>query len=312
MNYFVKNKKDEGNKLDDAISGPSKSSQKTKTKELLWDLNDSESSYSSLNLNYKLITRRNKEHNTEKNQNETSEETTSEKTRIKQLLLDRLKMYISAEENARKSGELRKFRHLNGKIQILKALVIHHDSGNIIDLDNIPPEIKNSQLGVTFKEYPEITVIPSLEDLDSVTISDSDSEANLEKILCKLRFRRDQYKISVAQYKTSGNVIRALEHLNIIKMFDTAIKHLEMGENVDINDLPAPPEGPICHLIPDASNQRLAEQRDKTKNHTETSNKEPIISHNTVLNALQDRLRAYEISRIRAKKESTGLVLDNK
>lgn len=176
---------------------------------------------------------------------------------IGKLLEDRLKMYETAETNARTSGETSRARRYSRAIKTLKDLIKQAKAGKAIAEADIPPEVSlNAHKPTESNISPEtsdaaIPEAPSVNSFVSPKHDTSEEEKSQvpkedvpqenqqnEKLLEVLRTRKEQYKVAALKHKKLGDKITAISYIKISKQFESVIQAVENGQPVDLSRMP--------------------------------------------------------------------------
>lgn len=245
------------------------------------------------------------------------------------IIKQRIEMYKLAEANAKAAGESAKLRRFNRGLKTLNDLLRLANSGKVINLDDIPPEVsvkaaassggtdlENNE--ITIQEPPKVPIrqaplppspkqeeIKSTEEPTPVT-----SEVNL--LVEQMRFRQKEYKAAALQSKRSGDTAMALQFLKVVKQFDVVVKMCEDGKEVDLSDMPPPPDEfkefmekmqaaavePSADPAPALSPPAVSE--------SESAPDSTITTATNMLEALQQRLSKYKSVEESAKAEGNG------
>ncbi|XP_053687957.1 coiled-coil and C2 domain-containing protein 1-like isoform X2 [Sabethes cyaneus] len=276
---------------------------------------------------------------------------------VKDLIKSRLEMYTIAEQNAKKAGESSKARRFNRGLTTLKDLLKQAESGKTIDPNEIPPEVSVKIAGAagsmptTTKEKSEdVPPVPTRRapapppidpaavpaPSDPVPIFESTStpkspEINRESTqnpqLKLLNERKDQYKAAALEAKKAGNTEKALKYIKTVKQFDTVIKALEDGQEVDLSRMPPPPSeaDPSAIAPPPVPPRRTRKEEDHLQQDADVPNRsstaelpvpevpdpeeepeEILIQASTIMEALQQRMEKYKSVEKAAKDENNA------
>lgn len=249
---------------------------------------------------------------------EPAQEIPPQETDIAQLLDQRLKMYVTAEENAKKAGDTSRARRFNRGIKTLKDLIKQANAGRTINNDDIPPEVS---VNVPKRPAPEPTPIlptasvpsdpaPMSNDLQPTSdevqptsnvsaILKPQSNVNQE-LLTLLNSRKIEYKMAALNKKKSGDMGNAVAYMKIAKQFDVVIQAVENGEPVDLSKMPGPPgedSGANTSGKEESETQQNATVpavAEEPGNEGETEEEEALITAGSVAEALEQRLQVYK------------------
>lgn len=234
----------------------------------------------------------------------------SEPANTKTLLAERLKMYELAEENAKKAGETSRARRFNRGIKTIKDLIKTSNAGRPINPEDIPPEV-----AVTITKKPE-PILEPIRPAPSVPepvepVSPSVPEPSLvkspeqESMLEILNQRKRDFKLAAVNAKREENTALAVQYVKIAKQFDAVIAAVESGQPVDLSKMPPSPfDTPKSPQKEENPVQQSSEPPEETP---EPAVAEPaLLSANTVLEALQQRLEKYKSEEAKAKTDGNS------
>ncbi|XP_044743170.1 coiled-coil and C2 domain-containing protein 1-like isoform X2 [Chrysoperla carnea] len=233
---------------------------------------------------------------------------------ISQLLQNRLKMYETAEDNAKKAGESSRARRLGRGIKTLKDLIKNVNAGRNIDQADIPPEVA---ITVHKKPDPEPAVEPSPEtnvpvkpptiDLPAAPVISPEDNSNIDM----LNERKKQYKLAALKAKKENDNVTALNYIKIAKQFDVIIEAIQNGQEVDLSNMPGPPQEKQNIPMKEESETQKSPQADtvispdpgvSVSEETEEDAPAPaLITASSVAEALQQRLEIYKGEEQKAK-----------
>uniref|UniRef100_UPI00398EFF26 coiled-coil and C2 domain-containing protein 1B isoform X2 n=1 Tax=Pristiophorus japonicus TaxID=55135 RepID=UPI00398EFF26 len=141
-------------------------------------------------------------------------------------------------------------------------------------------------------------------DVSSTAVNDgSGCDDTKTKVL--LIGRQKEYKLAALRAKQQGDITKAKEYMKISKKFDVAIKALDSGEPVDVNNLPSPPTDTAAQeQSPGPSS--VVTLPDQQGLHPKTEPQVTIESGlpstpKDVLEALQQRMEKYKTAAAQAK-----------
>ncbi|XP_065355321.1 coiled-coil and C2 domain-containing protein 1-like isoform X2 [Calliphora vicina] len=240
------------------------------------------------------------------------------------IIKQRIEMYKLAEANAKTVGESAKMRRFNRGLKTLNDLLRQANAGKSINADDIPPEVSvkpaaNSDSAVSdntvepIEEPPKIPTrqapLPPSPKQEETKAEESDpTPASLQgnPLVQQMRSRQQEYKAAALQSKRSGDTAMALQFLKIVKQFDVVVKMCEDGQEVDLSDMPPPPEQfkEFMEKMQDASAEQPV---DTTPTVIETQSVQPNVATATnILEALQQRLTKYKSVEESAKAEGNA------
>lgn len=234
----------------------------------------------------------------------------SETPNTKTLLAERLKMYELAEENAKKAGETSRARRFNRGIKTLKDLIKTSNAGRPINPEDIPPEV-----AVTITKKPDpilepIRPAPSIpEPVEPVSPSVPEpspvKSPEQERMLEILNQRKRDFKLAAVNAKREENTTLAVQYVKIAKQFDAVIAAVESAQLVDLSKMPPSPfDTPKSPQKEENPVQQSSEPPEETPEPAVT---EPaLLSANTVLEALQQRLEKYKSEEAKAKTDGNS------
>ncbi|XP_034237367.1 coiled-coil and C2 domain-containing protein 1-like isoform X2 [Thrips palmi] len=197
------------------------------------------------------------------------------------LLEERLKMYQTAEANAKSAGEISRARRFaRGSKTILDQLKSVKKGGTVKEEDIPPPVATRAggsapppvQAPATDVSEPEPVVpmrpAPPPPPQEDQTLAPADvkteespsapedgtSSTQPEKheessgspsfdpeVVAKLEERRTQYRQAAVAAKRAGNKPEALRFAQIVKQFDIVIEGVKGGQHADLSEMPPPP-----------------------------------------------------------------------
>uniref|UniRef100_A0A1A9WBI9 C2 domain-containing protein n=1 Tax=Glossina brevipalpis TaxID=37001 RepID=A0A1A9WBI9_9MUSC len=247
-------------------------------------------------------------------------------TNVIETLKQRIEMYTKAEANAKEMGESSKVRRFGRGLKTLKDLLKQASSGKVINPDDIPPEVSlKSSVGQATADQESNTSegvkgpITESGDADRVPIRkapspptfhpETQSQSTIEvsstvnPVIQNMRSLQREYKAAALESKRSGDAAMALQFLKVVKQFDVVIKMCEDGKEVDLSDMPPPP---------DQFKEFLENMQPKTEEAVSTDQTIPSndstkpITANTMLEALEQRLDKYKSVQESAKAEGNA------
>uniref|UniRef100_A0A1B0G667 Coiled-coil and C2 domain-containing protein 1-like n=1 Tax=Glossina morsitans morsitans TaxID=37546 RepID=A0A1B0G667_GLOMM len=245
-------------------------------------------------------------------------------TNIVETLKQRIEMYKKAEANAKEMGEASKVRRFGRGLKTLNDLLKQAFSGKVINADDIPPEVSlKPSVEVTTDQKPntpEQESRPSAEpDGGSIPLRKApspphlDPEAQIEysnevpsaanPVIQKMRTLQQEYKAAALQSKRAGDTAMALQFLKVVKQFDVVIKMCEDGQEVDLSDMPPPPDQFKEFLENMQAKSEEPAPADQVVPPTDSTKQ---ITENTMLEALEQRLDKYKSVQESAKAEGNA------
>ncbi|XP_037810961.1 coiled-coil and C2 domain-containing protein 1-like isoform X2 [Lucilia sericata] len=176
------------------------------------------------------------------------------------IIKQRIEMYKIAEANAKAAGESAKMRRFNRGLKTLNDLLRQANSGKAINPDDIPPEVSvkpaaNSNSGSdsnptpVVEEPPKVPTrqapLPPAQSQEETKPNENDiapQTSQIHPLVQQMRSRQQEYKAAALQSKRAGDTAMALQFLKVVKQFDVVVKMCEDGQEVDLSDMPPPPE----------------------------------------------------------------------
>lgn len=229
---------------------------------------------------------------------------------ILQLIQQRIIMYKLAEASAKEAGESAKVRRFGRALKTLLELQQAANKGREIQIEDIPPEVsvkplteKGDKLTDTAPSRPAPP--PPIIKTESETKSISSQNMPINEIhdrsinLDKMKYRQNQYKTAALQAKRNGNTNMAMQFLRVVKKFDMVIKMAEGGQEVDLSDMPPPPDQFLDFLSKLQTNieedkksvQKVPESHENVDQIDVKDNNSMLL---TMQEALQQRLDKYK------------------
>lgn len=228
---------------------------------------------------------------------------------LKTLLTERLKMYETAEDVAKKAGDLTRARRFNRGIKTIKDLIKQNNAGRAINSEDIPPEVSANIPKKPPPESVETDPIPDPVDPTPVPISVPIVETKTvdQTTLNILTQRRDEYKLAAVKLKRSGDIPTAVTYMKIAKQFDVVIKAVENCEEVDLSQMPGPPTFEVKpEDVAGAGKQENEVQNTVEGGEAEEEVEEELITAGSVGEALEQRLQVYKKQEETAKAEGNS------
>nr|XP_033772258.1 coiled-coil and C2 domain-containing protein 1B [Geotrypetes seraphini]XP_033772259.1 coiled-coil and C2 domain-containing protein 1B [Geotrypetes seraphini] len=164
------------------------------------------------------------------------------------LLVARQKEYKLAALKAKQEGNIEKAKEYMKIGKKFSTVIEALDSGQPIDLSNMPPTLENVETG---GEAPALARLPASSPAESSkpgTAPDkcegSGAPQQPGTVLEALQQRMEKYKSAAEQAKASGDDRKARMHERIAKQYQDAIRAQKAGRNVNFDELPIPPGFP--------------------------------------------------------------------
>ncbi|KAL9925930.1 lethal (2) giant discs 1 isoform 2-T2 [Glossina fuscipes fuscipes] len=248
-------------------------------------------------------------------------------TNIVETLKQRIEMYKKAEANAKEMGEASKVRRFGRGLKTLNDLLKQACSGKVINPDDIPPEVSlKPSAEVTTDQKPntpegqdrssaepgngsipirKAPPPPSPPHVDPEAQNESSNEAPnaANPVIQKMRSLQQEYKAAALQSKRAGDTAMALQFLKVVKQFDVVIKMCEDGQEVDLSDMPPPPDQFKEFLEKMQANSEEPAPADQVVPPADSAKQ---ITENTMLEALEQRLDKYKSVQESAKAEGNA------
>lgn len=229
---------------------------------------------------------------------------------IADVIKTRIEMYSLAEENSKLASDSGKARRFNRGLKTLKDFLKQANAGKPINIDDLPPEVSTKPVQpvpvqveqptpirtappppISPKEEPEIPVTPVINPQ-----------------IAMLNSRKLEYKTAALTAKKSGDTVTALQFIKVVKQFDSVIKAIESGQEVDLSNMPPPASEytpPVEHkpvVVPEPQKEE-SEVQNSNEEPEEELPEEVLITASTVMEALQQRLDKYKSVEQAAKDE---------
>ncbi|KAM9280637.1 coiled-coil and C2 domain-containing protein 1B isoform 2-T3 [Cariama cristata] len=177
-------------------------------------------------------------------------ETDLQNSSTRAILLTRQKEYKLAALRAKQQGDLEKAKEYMKAGKKFNVILEALDSGQPIDLQNIPPSPQDLEsLGNAQDASKQKVPAPTggSQDLTTTqpqTLEVSGSLQQPKTVLEALQQRLEKYKSAAAQAKASGDDRKGRMHERIAKQYQDAIKAHKAGRKVNFSELPVPPGFP--------------------------------------------------------------------
>lgn len=251
-----------------------------------------------------------------------------------ELLEGRLQMYTTAAENARAAGDSSKQRRLDRGAKTIQDLLKKAKANKPVAEDDIPPTVSlgsnsrgASPVNVTASEPERKPAVlqPTLEPVPvlprptpkpapappkpepaspsvSAHLDLSDKDKETYRMLAA---RRDQYKHAALKAKHTGDITTATQHVKVAKQFDNVIKALEEGKEIDLSQMPPPPEAISVSsgTVVSAKSKPPPELPPEPTAEEAKSLFGAPDPPKTVLEALEQRLQKYKHTEVEAKEK---------
>lgn len=172
-------------------------------------------------------------------------------TDIISLLETRLKMYETAETNAKAIGETSRSRRYNRAQKTIKDLLKQAKAGKPVPEDEIPPEVATnihkpleppSDTSVASPTRPA----PAAPEITSQTANEPETKAENTELLEMLNKRKSEYKAAALKAKHLNDKTSALNYVKVAKQFEAVIAAVESGQPVDLSRMPGPPQESVA------------------------------------------------------------------
>lgn len=245
---------------------------------------------------------------------------------ITKILNDRLKMYVEAEKNAKTAGETSRARRFGRGIKTLNSLIKEANAGKTVNEADIPPEVrtgpsKPAELPQPIRPAPELPEtqdepIPEPEPSEMPPqpveqpvepVEEPHKETPLDtELIDMLKQRQKEYKIAALQAKKSDDMQTALNHLKIVKQFDMVLEAVGKGEPVDLSRMPGPPNEQKPKENVEESEKQQSCEPTEPPTEEESEPAPSLITANTVLEALEQRLAVYKAQESSAKEQGNS------
>ncbi|XP_020287773.1 coiled-coil and C2 domain-containing protein 1-like isoform X2 [Pseudomyrmex gracilis] len=229
------------------------------------------------------------------------------------LLQERLVMYETAEQKARRENESGRARRYNRGVKALKEMLTSAQSGTRVSEDDIPPVLPPSAITEsTDKNTEEETSSPTESNEPPAASEAAPSEDPAEpaadvtvdqEALDKLKKQQEKYKIAAVAWKKAGNKEQALEYVKTVKQFDIVIAAVAAGEKLDLSDMPPTPtlpssDGGATEVAKEESEVQQQSSADATP-----AADAPKFGPEDIEGALKERLEVYRRTKTIAETE---------
>ncbi|XP_067625115.1 coiled-coil and C2 domain-containing protein 1-like isoform X2 [Eurosta solidaginis] len=237
------------------------------------------------------------------------------------IIEQRIAMYKMAESSAKEAGESAKARRFGRGLKTLLDLQKQANAGKSINFDDIPPEIsvkpKSQQDENVTSNIPSRVAPPppqptvtsptdsTFQPLSEASNSSAKTPTNSEipkfanPMLEQMRERQRDYKAAALQAKRRGDTSVAIQFLKVVKQFEMVIKMVEDGQEVDLSDMPPPPDQFMEFMSKLQENTETA-QNSNSADPASVEKSSPVSDQETtgaplsLLDALQQRLDKYK------------------
>lgn len=175
---------------------------------------------------------------------------TDQSTSIRELLLVRQKEYKLAALKAKQQGDLEKAKEYMKTGKKLNVVLEALDSGQPVDLQNMPPPPQDLESLRTMQDaFKQKVPGPegSSQDLTTPEPQTQEASASLQQpktVLEALQQRLEKYRAAAAQARASGQERKSRMHERIAKQYQDAIRAHKAGRKVNFSELPVPPGFP--------------------------------------------------------------------
>ncbi|KFQ94092.1 Coiled-coil and C2 domain-containing protein 1B, partial [Nipponia nippon] len=160
------------------------------------------------------------------------------------MLLMRQKEYKLAALKAKQQGDLEKAKEYMKAGKKFNVVLEALDSGQPIDLQNMPPSPQGKAQGKEGEEKGSSYVLKSESCGISLSVLFQASLQQPKTVLEALQQRLEKYKSAAAQAKASGDDRKGRMHERIAKQYQDAIRAHKAGRKVNFSELPVPPGFP--------------------------------------------------------------------
>ncbi|XP_050162279.1 coiled-coil and C2 domain-containing protein 1B isoform X2 [Myiozetetes cayanensis] len=177
-------------------------------------------------------------------------ETDLQRSRTRAVLLTRQKEYKLAALKAKQQGDLERAKEYMRAGKKFNVVLEALDSGQPIDLQNMPPSPQDLESLGNVQDAPKQKVPPrvgSSQDLATAEPQSQEASDSLQQprtVLEALQQRLDKYRSAAAQAKASGDERKGRMHDRIAKQYQDAIRAHKAGRKVNFSELPVPPGFP--------------------------------------------------------------------
>ncbi|XP_054240600.1 coiled-coil and C2 domain-containing protein 1B isoform X2 [Indicator indicator] len=175
---------------------------------------------------------------------------TAESSSTRAFLLARQKQYKLAALKAKQQGDLEKAKEYMKAGKKFNVVLEALDSGQPIDLQNMPPPPEDLESLRNMQDASKQTVPGpegSSQDLTTPEPQPREASASLHQpktMLEALQQRLEKYRAAAAQARASGQERKGRMHDRIAKQYQDAIRAHKAGRKVNFSELPVPPGFP--------------------------------------------------------------------
>lgn len=239
------------------------------------------------------------------------------------MLTARIDMYNTAIANAKQAEDNSRARRFERGLKTLNTMLKQVNAGRPIDVNDIPPEIvvKPSTKPVEVPVDPPSVPVraaplpPTLaEDIlmpevvpprSDPPVAEPAKKPINEAIINKLLERQREYKIAAINAKKAQDLEKAKNFVKIIKIFDTVLVAARDGQDVDLSDMPPPPDELRAEMMA-AAPEPLEPKREEAENQNSAAQQvddapPPVAA--TIMESLMQRLDKYKSVEKAAKDE---------
>lgn len=256
------------------------------------------------------------------------------------LLEERLKMYQTAEANAKSAGESSRARRFGRGSKTIADQLKAARSGRAVKEEDIPPPVATRAGGnapstdqtppasapLRPAPPPPADPAPAAEaSPEEVQVKSSPIEpAPAEKpegetgapsydpeVIAKLEERRGQYRRAAVAANRAGNKPDALKFAQFVKQFDIVIEGVKAGQHADLSEMPPPPEELTTQasasppVVPHSSHEEEQHQGSSAPPPAPAAPEAPAVPK-TVMEALTQRLELYQKQEAAAKADGNS------
>lgn len=247
-----------------------------------------------------------------------------------ELIKSRIPMYKLAEKNAKETGDTSKARRFGRGLKTLETLLKQAQAGQPVNNDDIPPEVflkpaqnesgeaqpSNVSSPSSPAKTPETPTTPSQNSPPAPSVASTAPESipvslNVDETKINILLARQrEYKVAALTKKREGDHAAALQYVKMIKMFDAVLAAARQGQEVDLSDMPPPPNELPLNVM---TNPDPPQTSDKGEAETQQgagpveppkkAPEEPPPAPTSILEALVQRLEKYKSVEKEAKDE---------
>lgn len=234
---------------------------------------------------------------------------------IADVIKTRIEMYTVAEENSKLANDSGKARRFNRGLKTLKDFLKQANAGKSINIDDLPPEVSTKPVQpIPVAEPTPMRTAPPPPISQPTSPKEEQPEAPAEAPavnpqIAMLNSRKLEYKNAALSAKKSGDTATALQFIKVVKQFDSVIKAIESGQEVDLSNIPPPAseyKPPVEHkpvVVPEPQKEESEVQNSNEEPAEMDLPEEVLITGSTIMEALQQRLDKYKSVEQAAKDE---------